>query len=239
MLTMTITERDKKLLRVLAIFLILLGFVTLILMPALDKFDSLDAQAAELLTQKTAMEDKIISLPLYELEQEDLKTSFAEASGNYYPMMQSQEIDRLLTGIALGYALEVTELNITMPTEPAVMTPYLYSGLQMQGEIEADIQAEGEADSSSLTAEEAAASETENAGADSGEPKSASCIFAANATMGVEGSKENIQAFIDSLNYNTKSMLVTKYQMDTAEESTDEGGGHHLNISIAVYMYNS
>ncbi|MGI6071249.1 MAG: hypothetical protein ACOYBE_12635 [Blautia sp.] len=239
MLTMTITERDKKLLRFMAVFLLLIGFVMLILLPMLDKLENLDAQAADMSTQKMEMEEKILSLPVYEAQSKELEEKFSKASENYYAMMSSQEIDRLLTGIALGYSLDVVEMDISMPTEPTKTAPYLYSGIAMEQQMQEE-QAQGAdpADASGQTGSEAAeAAAADTSGSAASSEQSASYIYEADVSMGVEGSKENIQAFIDSLNYDNTSMLVTRYQMDEAKDS--EGGGRHLTISIAVYMYRS
>ncbi len=65
-LEMKITERDKKLLTFLAVFVIAAAFLTLVILPGFDRAQSLREEIAADTQNKLEMDSKIAQLPTLE-----------------------------------------------------------------------------------------------------------------------------------------------------------------------------
>ncbi|MDD3796683.1 MAG: type II secretion system protein GspM, partial [Lachnospiraceae bacterium] len=96
------TERDKKLITLLAVVVILVVFFNYFFIPLKKESDELDASIETAQLQKSEMEVKIASLPILEGNFEDLKQKYPVSAQDYYPVMTSQEIDREITGMVLN-----------------------------------------------------------------------------------------------------------------------------------------
>ena len=114
-ITMEITERDKKLLLFMAFFVIVLGFGFFVIRP----LSQADAELKiELENQQELMmetQQKLVMLPAMESSLVKTQEELEEAAKDFYPVMKSQEIDRLLTGIVVSKGLESRQMTITMP----------------------------------------------------------------------------------------------------------------------------
>ena len=62
-MTLKVTERDKKILLVLAVFLIVLGLIAGVLMPLMENTQKLGEEIAEAEVEKQEKEMKVAALP--------------------------------------------------------------------------------------------------------------------------------------------------------------------------------
>ena len=127
-----LTERDKKLLGFLAVILVLFLFGRLLIFPQLERYMDLDSQIALAELDKYEMDVKMVSVTGSRKLNEELQTKLQEVSSAYYPMMDSQEIDREVTGFFLESGLEIENLEITMPSGPSKLEAYRGAGTGAQ-----------------------------------------------------------------------------------------------------------
>lgn len=110
-----ITERDRKLLAFLAVFVIAAVFGNWIIRPlaaACIEEEMLCLEQSEIMTDH---ERKSRLLPALREETEKLKREAERSADRFYPLMPAYEVGRLLTNLAVGRGLEVRQLNIEMP----------------------------------------------------------------------------------------------------------------------------
>ena len=205
-ITMEITERDKKLLLFMAFFVIVLGFGFFIIRP-------LSQADAEL---------KI------ELENQQ-ELMMEEAAKDFYPVMKSQEIDRLLTGIVVGKGLESRQMTITMPQSELKLEPYYASAAAAEDSM-AQSAAQGASEEDGSTAQ---ATETVFTG-----------IYAAQVQMTIRGNRVTMQQMVDELTRNYPSIRITSAGWGTENNSIRNADGEYitsvndtLQLGLEVYMY--
>ncbi|MEG1716484.1 MAG: hypothetical protein RR275_06720 [Lachnospiraceae bacterium] len=128
-MTTNITKRDKTLLILLVVFLLGTGFVVFIAMPSLNKRDELKTDFTQLQEQKDLLDEQTDMLPMYEAEVKANQIKRKECITNIYPMMESQEIDGMLTNIILSFNLGAKDLTIGSKPEHKEFIPYIGSQL--------------------------------------------------------------------------------------------------------------
>lgn len=123
-MTVNVTERDKKLLAGLAVFCAAVLFFLYVFLPLYTANAAIRQQIRENEERVSQMQQKEAGLPALRAQNEAQKKALAKAQQELYPMMKSQEIDRLLTGKTLRCGLSARKLQITMPKEAANVIGY-------------------------------------------------------------------------------------------------------------------
>lgn len=124
-----LTERDKRLLAVLCAALLLFVLGWGVLRPLAQKNSGLAAEVTAAEAERSEREQKLKLLPSQRTLNQTLLDRRTAALARYYPWMESQDIDRLLTGYALGRGLSALDLSIVMPTAMQALPAYAYSSL--------------------------------------------------------------------------------------------------------------
>ena len=132
--TGAMTERDKTLLSAMAIAILLVVLGWFVFKPLVEQNIELNKHAAELESQRADAQDKLSMLENERNLNDSMMQQYLAATDSFYPMMQSTEIDRLLTSMVLGRGLAAVNLSITMPQDLTDVKPYQYSvdGVQTQ-----------------------------------------------------------------------------------------------------------
>ena len=112
-MTLKVTERDKKILLVLAVFLIVLGLIAGVLMPLME--NKLGEEIAEAEVEKQEKEMKVAALPGMRSRMEKAEEELSAMQERYYPVMKSVEIDRMMTNTAVNCGIQVLDMDIKMP----------------------------------------------------------------------------------------------------------------------------
>ncbi len=199
---MTLTERDKKLLVFLGIFVVFVLLGWLGIRPMMKTITAAKDELAQAEQVKIEMEEKIQLLPSKQAMKISLEERLAEKSSTFYPVMQSQQIDKLITNLALTYSLEAKNLNIIMPQKYLSSAPYTYSD-----------------------AHQAQSTASEMMG-----------VYAPDVHFEMGGSRENLEAFIDTLINDYPSIRITGYSWinSTARRSNYD---YLLKLDIQMYMF--
>lgn len=121
---LTITEHDKKLLYFLAIFVIVVGFGGLVIRPLVVANLQISKKLEQAQEEKSNLEQKVglstSSKKVYDSLSKDLKKSVSD----FYPMMKSEEVDKMITDLLLDYGVFSRDLDIQMGTEEVQIKPY-------------------------------------------------------------------------------------------------------------------
>lgn len=217
------TERDKKLLIFLALFVIVVGIGYWGVYPRIKHIISYNADIQDASDLEAVNKIKIAELPMLESENQKIEQQIANAKADYYPMMTSDEIDKMFTGKALDYNLYAYNMDIRTEEEETSLPPYSYSVIEdTQEEIDM-----AEADEEVNTVPTG--------------------IHTVHITMRL-GSEdvESLQRFINDLSADKAKHLIREYSWEKNRRSelvTYENGYDIqteyetiLNISIDIYM---
>ena len=127
------TKRDRNLLMILLVLVVvvLIGYYIIIPTNKNNKTLQSDITAAEAKWEE--LEQKVIQLPAVQKQYENKLVEYDEAVQYFYEPMESQIIDRMLTGIVLERGMFCDTLNIDIKPQPLSLKPYVHSDLYGNG----------------------------------------------------------------------------------------------------------
>lgn len=221
---MKLTERDKKLLRMLAYFVVITGFGAFVFRPLIRNNAELGDRIILLEARKEEMDARIAQQQGLEKRRNELADLYRISTREFYPMLGSEEVDREITGIILSCGMQALNLNIVMPQEGVVLMPYVHA------EEAAEIELPGNLQESISTAEENAAGETADA---------RSFIYAPVVAFTASGSEAQAAELIDKLYREYPAIRVRSYAHRIQESSAVEERGMRtelLSLELELYM---
>lgn len=235
-----LTQRDKKLLVVMSLVLIIVGFVFLLILPAYDRGQELTTDIQEAETVQNTMATAIASYPTRQIEYEEMSSAAQEVMKGYYPIMTSQEIDKEVTGIVVSMNGQVSSLNIVMKEEAPQLQPYYASAEALEvspnaqedgssQEAEAEVNIDNPDSAESLADQEASGQETGEEGS-----VSASTLRSANVGMTVQGGREILESVVDYFFNNCPGILVNSYTYGDA--NSGENKVPYVYLDMELYM---
>ncbi|MCR5655195.1 MAG: hypothetical protein K6G07_06085 [Lachnospiraceae bacterium] len=251
--TTNFTDRDLKLLRMLG-FVVIIGIFAIIDLYAIVRpMQKKNEEIAKAQETHDIIEMKIDNLDAVQQYVADMQTKVDAYSERYYPMMDSTEIDQMLTGMARKRGLRAADLLIDIPSITALVVPYPYSDAVTQPEEESVEPKEEEravTDAANWTIvggyEDAEDKEEE------AEPEEIDStyagVYAANVSFKSYGEKNDLQALLDEITQD-RSMRVTNYSWDYStinsfsyvgtELVQNDVGKCSLTINMEVYMFDA
>lgn len=124
------TKRDRTLLTVLllAAVIFLIGYY--VIRPTIQNNKALQTEIAAAEVKKAELEEKILQLPALRTRFDETLEKYNEEVSYFYPPMESQAIERMLTEIALERGMFCDTFNIEIVPEPLYLAPYLNSALR-------------------------------------------------------------------------------------------------------------
>lgn len=232
-----LTQRDKKLLTFLAVFVIvvLVGYYGVLpqLKEAQERKDEIEEQEAI----RDVNDQKIVQLIFVEDNNNELEKLIAGAKENYYPMMDADAIDNLITNKVIDeYRLMAYDLNIG-ERELASLDPYVYSEKAITGESYARQKAQ-ETAAASIN-DDGTTLFTEVVEADSATVG----IYTVTVSMKLGGEMKNMERLMDDLAYSDNKLRLVEYSIDTVETIIPHDDGTEeiyssdtLNLTVELYM---
>lgn len=118
-MTTKLTERDKKLLAGLGVFCVAAILTALVILPLYSANKLMKEQIVANEAQIALVEQKQAELPVLRMGNEERKEELLKAQESLYPMLKTQDIDRMLTEKVLLHGMSARRLQITMPQEAA------------------------------------------------------------------------------------------------------------------------
>ena len=161
-------------------------------------------------------------------------------------MMDSSEIDRMVTSYVLNSGLFAENLSIAMPTEPVKEVPYSYSSLaNSSSNRTSSTDSSTTSDSSSSTNVDSLMTPYTNA-MDSANTTEASGVQCVGLRLVVTGSQSTCQAFIDDICTKPavritgfewgNTTLIEKVDEETGIVTLVDSGKVRLTITLNLYM---
>lgn len=230
---------DIVLLKGLGCVLIVVLFMQLLIFPGLNKHEDLSASLEAKTAQKQEMEDTIANMPAVEETIAKQEETLKAAQDQYYGLMENQEIDELVTGVALNHSLFPVSLSIA-ETRDAVPDAYFLSERAAAAD-DADAQ-----ESSSLDTATAELDGTED-NADSGDsgdsadtvtPVYAQYVHITDVSLTVRGSEDMIRSFLNDIAVDYPGLQVRSFTMQEGtylNENLDSVDTTTCSCVIAVY----
>lgn len=215
-MTLKLTERDKKLLVFLAVFVLLVGGGLGLIYPLLTKGQDLQDQLVNAQMEQMEKKQKVDSLSAIKEGKKAVETEVAKIQQEFYEITPSMKIDKMFTNMALSHGAQVKDLDISMPAsgENAALPDY-GTVLEQRASESEDAQAAPE--------------NTE----DTGFPG----VYTANAEITLIGSRASLQAMLDECAaLEPKGQIVEFLWQDNREK---ESGAYTLALSVNIYMYQS
>ena len=209
-----LTERDRKLIRIVGTVLVLCVLIFLIGRPLYRAIIALDADIASASAEKQEAEQEVSLLQSQQTINGKLREEYTAGGQEFYSIMESQDIDRLLTTEAVSHGLGARSLAITMPQGMTTVAPYQYS------------------------------SEAESAGASGPVIQdTASGVYTAAASMTLTGSHEALQQLIDDFyTEDYHAIRITGYTWGGAADETavsavsGVAAEETLSLNLEIYM---
>ena len=112
-LELELKPSDVILLKLLACVLIIFFAFRFFVFPGIEKHQNLTSQKDTLIYQKEEMQQTISSKAATEQLIEKQKDNLSESAEGFYEVMENQQLDELLTGLALQHNLFPVSLNIS------------------------------------------------------------------------------------------------------------------------------
>lgn len=206
-MTLKLTERDKKLLVFLAIFLIIVGIGAGVIYPLFTWSKSLDE---ELSTQKQLQvenEQKVSRVITMEMGKKEMEQEIEQTRKEFYSMMDSDKIDKMLTEYALSRSVTVTNLDISMPKSGSYTQLADYS----QG------------DSTNNTGDTEAGTPTYNG------------VYTASIQISMSGSQDALQGILDYWSKQEPKLRVTEFVWENRSQG-ETTEAYRLSMGLELYM---
>lgn len=238
-LEMQMTERDKKLLIFLAVFCIVVGIGYWGIYPQIKAIGEINDEMIKAEDKMFVDDMKISELMFLMDENEELEEKIVEAREHFYPAMTSDQIDKMLTGMALSYNLQAYDLDIVMPSSETSLEAYQYSQKYLDDQYV-------EVEEVSMTdSDEEDSDEDDFDDFDDYDQEASTGIYTVQTSMRLGGNEVDLQRFINDLSvtddtihlvsYDWTRENILNYDDETGEFSTESSLG--LNISFNIYMY--
>lgn len=231
------TERDKKLLVGMFIGVIIVAIGYWGILPQIKQYKTLEAKIQREEAIQKINKTKILNAGTLEVQADDYESRIAERKDEFYPVMTSSQVDRLMTELAVGNNLNVYDLSFNMPSSPTSRVAYKNSSLYTrQQQMMAEYTPSETTDTSSsddLLAETTEATDSKSKKSDNEKVKMPTeteedimaevmggieggyqpntDIYAVPITITVGGEISDLENFIEQLNNLDKRALVIGY----------------------------
>lgn len=125
-----LSAKDKKTIAGVLGAAAVFAFSWFAIRPVITDIGSLSEDIIQAQQIKEQYKSKIMSLSSAESVFGKAVADLGESTSEYYPVMRSSDIDRMMTSYVLGFGLYPEDFYITMPEGPVVEAPYIYSDIQ-------------------------------------------------------------------------------------------------------------
>jgi len=221
-----LTDKDKRLLMFMLMFVIIVAIGYWGVIPQISGYSEL-AEKIETEEEKQKVNKmKISNAATVEFQLDEYKEKIKQVKDEFYGIMKSSQVDKMLTQLATKRNLSIYDLKFNMPKEPTTRMAYVNSALyqeQLLAKEEYNKKAADEEDSSKSKSSEdkdsssdSAASVMESAmGAVEGGYAPNTDIYAVPVSFSVGGELSDLEAFLEELNHFDKRVLMVGYSWGT------------------------
>lgn len=224
---MTITEKDKRLLRFVACCAAIAVSAQLLIRPALAKRTELRDDLDSLEAQQTEWQEKISTLSTIDRTIEESTAARTQASEPFYKgQLETREMDDIITALLLKHGLFPQSLALE-PGNAGAVSDYLAPDMQTQ-------------DAQSDSADTSDSSTTDSASTDSAPEASAPrYIHIGKASLEATGKTEDWLAFLDEMERTFGGLRVTDFtvaESHVIENNVTAVTTNTIDAAIDLYM---
>ncbi len=224
---MTITEKDKRLLRFVACCAAIAVSAQLLIRPALAKRTELRDDLDSLEAQQTEWQEKIATLSTIDRTIEESTEARTQASEPFYKgQLETREMDDIITALLLKHGLFPQSLALE-PGNAGAVSDYLAPDMQTQ-------------DAQSDSADTSYSSTTDSASTDSAPEASAPrYIHIGKASLEATGKTEDWLAFLDEMERTFGGLRVTDFtvaESHVIENNVTAVTTNTIDAAIDLYM---
>lgn len=224
---MTITEKDKRLLRFVACCAAIAVSAQLLIRPALAKRTELRDDLDSLEAQQTEWQEKIATLSTIDRTIEESTEARTQASEPFYKgQLETREMDDIITALLLKHGLFPQSLALE-PGNAGAVSDYLAPDMQTQ-------------DAQSDSADTSDSSTTDSASTDSAPEASAPrYIHIGKASLEATGKTEDWLAFLDEMERTFGGLRVTDFTVTEShviENNVTAVTTNTIDAAIDLYM---
>lgn len=224
---MTITEKDKRLLRFVACCAAIAVSAQLLIRPALAKRTELRDDLDSLEAQQTEWQEKIATLSTIDRTIEESTAARTQASEPFYKgQLETREMDDIITALLLKHGLFPQSLALE-PGNAGAVSDYLAPDMQTQ-------------DAESDSADTSDSSTTDSASTDSAPEASAPrYIHIGKASLEATGKTEDWLAFLDEMERTFGGLRVTDFtvaESHVIENNVTAVTTNTIDAAIDLYM---
>ena len=224
---MTITEKDKRLLRFVACCAAIAVSAQLLIRPALAKRTELRDDLDSLEAQQTEWQEKIATLSTIDRTIEESTAARTQASEPFYKgQLETREMDDIITALLLKHGLFPQSLALE-PGNAGAVSDYLAPDMQTQ-------------DAQSDSADTSDSSTTDSASTDSAPEASAPrYIHIGKASLEATGRTEDWLAFLDEMERTFGGLRVTDFTVTEShviENNVTAVTTNTIDAAIDLYM---
>lgn len=230
---MTITEKDKRLLRFVACCAAIVVSAQLLIRPALAKRTELRDDLDSLEAQQTEWQEKIATLSTIDRTIEESTEARTKASEPFYKgQLETREMDDIITALLLKHGLFPQSLALE-PGDAGAVTDYLAPDMQTQ---------DAESDSSSDTSDSSDTSSDGSSDASTDSTQQASeprYIHIGKASLEATGRTEDWLAFLDEMERTFGGLRVTDFtvaESHVIENNVTAVTTSTIDAAIDLYM---
>lgn len=228
------SEHDKKLLVSMFIGVIIVAIGYWGILPQVKAYRALEGKIETEKNIKKINELKMINVGSIQIQADDYENRIAKKKDEFYQILNSSEVDRMMTEMATSNGLDIYELSFSMPSVPTERLAYQNSALyENQLQMIANYQAYdatvdnteevvldssdesvSESDDQTGTTLKVETAEEVNAkifGEEEGGYRPNTDIYAVPVTMTVGGELSDLHSFINDIINNDKRLLMVGY----------------------------
>lgn len=230
-----LNNKDKKTIAIVLFAALIFAIVWFLIRPTVTTIANTEEKIEQAKITQTQYQNKLLYLTSGEAIYEKAVNDLNESTVDFYPVMDSSEIDKMVTSYVLQSGLFAESLNIKMPGGSVEERPYVYSKITNDQSSTATTSNGAE----TLLAPYDNARKQTNSTASSG----VQCV---ELSLTMTGTKAACQALIDDLCTKPsvritgftweKLDLVERFNQTTGQYEYVDSGKIRLKITVNLYM---
>ena len=232
---MELKPGDVVLLKLLACVVILFFMGRFLIFPGIEKHQDLAAKKDEVTVQKQEMQYTMDSRDVTEKKIATQKENLKKSEEGFYEVMENQDVDTLVTGLALKHNLLPVYLNIE---DPVAGIPSAYQSTKTTEDDTQSTSTQEKNDAAREAATKELDGEDTSDAQQSGSAVVLQYVNTTTVTITLQGSEADIREFLDDIAKNDPGIQVRSFDMeaqtyvDSELQSTEQ---MNCNCVLAVY----
>ncbi len=232
-MNIVVTERDKKLLRLVACLAIIVIFAVYLIRPAMENHETLQNEYDTAEQKQQEYQTQIDTLATIDDIIAQNEAALNTASEKYYKGdLETRQMDDIITGIALENGLFPQSLTLTEAV-PGAVSAYLTE----QDQADASAQTDSSADTSDDTDSTDSTDQTDDTPATLVQP--VNYVYIGTATISAQGAVTQWLNFLDEVERKYKGLRVTNFSIadyDYVANNTQAVSTNLITGTLEIYM---